>query len=47
MSFWFYGKKRDGKRSLYSVSAPILTLPFIVGALIAILLPIIQSCSAD
>lgn len=44
MSLWFYGKKRDGRRSLYSVSVPIYTLPILIGMVVAVLFGLIEAC---
>ena len=44
MSFWFYGRKRNGRRSLYSVSLPIFVFPMLLAVLAAILVALIRGC---
>jgi hypothetical protein len=42
MSFWLPGKRKDGKRYLYSVSIPMTLVIIMMGLLIAVLLPLLQ-----
>jgi hypothetical protein len=44
MSFWLYGKKRDGKRHVYSVNVPLQIIVVLFGLMTALLLPLIASC---
>lgn len=42
MSFWFYGRRKGGRRKLYSISVPLLPIIAVIGILIALLLPLIR-----
>jgi hypothetical protein len=43
MSFWFYGRKRSGRRSIYSVNIPIVAILTLLAAVIlGLLLPLMR-----
>jgi hypothetical protein len=44
MSFWFYRRNKDGRRSIYSVSVPLFPVIALIGVLVALVLPLIHGC---
>jgi hypothetical protein len=45
MSFWFFGHKRAGRRSLYSVTLPIYAFPAIVALAAMAVIGLIRGCA--
>ncbi len=44
MSWWFFGRRRDGRRSLYSISIHPLVLPMLIPLLLLLLLSVFRGC---
>lgn len=44
MSIWLFGRKRNGRRSLYSISIPWPTLLMLLLVLVAVLLQSVRGC---
>jgi hypothetical protein len=41
MSIWFFGRRRQGRRWLYSVEIPYMLLPLLLALAMAFLLPLL------
>ncbi|MFH1924209.1 MAG: hypothetical protein ABIP48_30515 [Planctomycetota bacterium] len=41
MSYWLFGKKRDGRRSLYSASVPVTLILIMAALLFSIILSLL------
>lgn len=45
MSFWLFGNKKDGRRSLYSASFSFTAILWLVLFLVLACLPVIRGCT--